>query len=127
VIGVTVALWVASEHGGKKSLGSRLLGFLLILEVGLIPVNYGVLTANRPMERVTEIASDGESWLVWEDGSRRVFLWRPLTNPFLQLVPEERIKAASERRIIVVLEGKIERLRLSGYERLLQKFLLGKP
>lgn len=59
-------------HGPSTRLGLVLLTLLLALEVALLPINYGVLTAGRPLPRVIHLGDDKafagrQAWLAWED------------------------------------------------------------
>ncbi len=119
LIGVTVALWATSEREGNKPLGGRLLGLLLILEIGLVPINYGVLTANHSMERVSGIESlstEAESWLVWEDDHRLVVL----------VIPTQPGRAAT-RKLVLASKGSLGPIHITGRERLLQRLLRENP
>jgi hypothetical protein len=77
-VGVTAWLRVAagkgSLQGRSNRLGLWLLTLLLGLEVALLPINYGILTAGRPLPRVVHVGDDRviagrQAWLVWEDPS----------------------------------------------------------
>jgi hypothetical protein len=75
-VGLTACLWLAAVRlrGAARVpwAGVGLLTLLLGLEVALLPINYGVLTAGRTMPRVLHVGDDRalagrQAWLVWED------------------------------------------------------------
>jgi hypothetical protein len=77
-VGVTALLRLAAGHGSTHGrwyrCGLWLLTLLLGMEVALLPINYGVFTAGRPLPRVVHIGDDRaiagrQAWLVWEDQS----------------------------------------------------------
>ena len=80
--------------------GLGLLTFLLGLEVALLPVNYGVLTAGRPMPRVAHLGDDRafagrQAWLVWEDGDGLTLL---VVSPALGTTPPPRALVTVPRK-----------------------------
>jgi hypothetical protein len=76
VVGVTAGIRLAAGrspgHSPATRLGLGLLTLLLGLEMALLPINYGILTAGRPLPRVAHLGDDKalagrQAWLVWED------------------------------------------------------------
>jgi hypothetical protein len=81
---VSASIWIAIRHAGPLGpvrIGRDLLAFLVVVQVLLLPVNYGILIMDRMLPRVAGIAgdpaSDGDAaWLVWEGKDGVTFLVR---------------------------------------------------
>lgn len=77
-----------------------LMGFMVILQFLLLPVNYGSLYVDKTMPRVSNLSSNkdlgaGEqAWLVWEGNKGNTYLiWNSLTKSrVLILIPKSEIK-----------------------------------
>jgi hypothetical protein len=113
---VTLALlWPLLADGGLPPALQRaraLLGFLAAVQILLLPINYGVLIADKSLARVVaagaRVLAPGESaWLVWEgkdgvtfllrsaDGQRRTLLTQPRTQaPSIEVLGFDRILPA---------------------------------
>jgi hypothetical protein len=70
-----------AEPGGLTGLGRALLAFLAIVQILLLPVNYGILIMDKSLPRVASVANeslaDGDAaWLVWEGKEGVTFLVR---------------------------------------------------
>jgi hypothetical protein len=82
--GVSVSIWIAIRHAepvGLVRVGRGLLAFLVVVQILLLPVNYGILIMDRVLPRVVGVpgdpASDGDAaWLVWEGKDGVTFLVR---------------------------------------------------
>lgn len=101
----------ANDHNDKEILSS-LLGFLLCVQLFLIPVNYGILVIDKSMPRVSElnkpgiIKSDQQAWLVWEGDEGKTFLLR-------------KQQAGSYQKNLMTLPKKeIKKVEISGYDRI---------
>jgi hypothetical protein len=97
---------------------TSLLGFLLFVQLLLIPVNYGILVVDKSMPRVTGLEAPGtlpaneQAWLVWEGSESKTFLLRkPQAGKYtksLITLPHEAVKnleITGYNRIFGVLFG----------------------
>jgi hypothetical protein len=81
---VSASIWIAIRHAepvGLVGVGRGLLAFLVVVQILLLPVNYGILIMDRTLPRVASIAGDAASegeaaWLVWEGKDGVTFLVR---------------------------------------------------
>jgi hypothetical protein len=101
---VTLALlWPLLADGGLAPAMQRaraLLGFLAAVQILLLPVNYGVLIADKSLARVVaagaRVLAPGESaWLVWEGKDGVTFLLRSADGQRRTLLTQPRAQAAS--------------------------------
>ncbi len=97
-----------SSSGGLRSL----LGFLLCVQLLLIPVNYGVLVIDKSMPRVTGLNernvlnTNQQAWLVWEGNEGKTFLLREQ-------------KAGIYKKSLITLPNKgIKKVEISSYDRI---------
>jgi len=82
--GITASIWIAIRHadpGGLVGVGRGLLAFLVVVQILLLPVNYGILIMDRVLPRVAGVSGDPTSegdaaWLVWEGKDGVTFLVR---------------------------------------------------
>jgi hypothetical protein len=101
--------------GARAAFARALLAFLAAVQILLLPINYGVLIADKTLPRVAAIGdkvlADGEeAWLVWEGKDGATFLIRR---------PE-----APRRELLTVPRGKIERTEILGFDRMVPKLFL---
>lgn len=95
-----------------------LLGFLLCVQLLLIPVNYGILVLDKSMPRVTGLDTlgvlkpDEQAWLVWEGNEGKTFLLR------------KQQMGVYKTSLITLPKNEIQRLEISGYDQIF-KFLFG--
>jgi hypothetical protein len=84
-----------------------LLIFLVVVELLLLPVNYGTLIASQSLPRVSEIGDEklpegSQAWLVWENkevltyfvlqaGNKKMLLTVPRKDAKLRIVADDRI------------------------------------
>ena len=106
-------LWVlrdAPVAGSGDAFGRALLAFLAAVQVLLLPINYGVLIADKTLARVAwlgdkAVAEGQEAWLVWEGKEGVTFLVRD---------------AALKRRSLLTLpRSKVEKMEVVGFDRIL--------
>jgi hypothetical protein len=87
-----------AEPIGLTGLGRALLAFLALVQILLLPVNYGILIMDKSLPRVASVANeslaDGDAaWLVWEGKDGVTFLVRRGIQPRVLLtVPRADIK-----------------------------------
>jgi len=114
-------LWVlrdAPVNGSGDALGRALLAFLAAVQVLLLPVNYGVLIADKTLARVAwlgdkAVAEGQEAWLVWEGKEGVTFLVRD---------------AALKRRSLLTLHrSKVDRIEIVGFDRILPTLFGARP
>ena len=114
-------LWVlrdAPVNGSRDALGRALLAFLAAVQVLLLPVNYGVLIADKTLARVAwlgdkAVAEGQEAWLVWEGKEGVTFLVRD---------------AALKRRSLLTLHrSKVDRIEIVGFDRILPTLFGARP
>jgi hypothetical protein len=88
-----------------------LLGFLVGVQVLLLPVNYGVLVVDKSLPRVAAIGetpmpggADGdEAWLVWEGQEGMTFLTR---------------SSAGQRALLTLPKSEVTRTEIVGFDRI---------
>jgi hypothetical protein len=104
IVGVTAWLRLAAGrspgHGPGTRLGLGLLTLLLGLELALLPINYGILTAGQPLPRVAHLGDDKvfagrQAWLVWEDSDGLTLL---VVSPAAKGVPPPRALVTVPRK-----------------------------
>lgn len=109
-IAILVALRNGEDRGGLAAFAGGLLAVLAAVQVLLLPVNYGVLIADKVLPRVAMIGdkpvADGEdAWLVWEGKDGVTFLHRSQDR---------------KRRALVTLpRAKVERIEILGFDRII--------
>jgi hypothetical protein len=108
---VPLGILVAWRGRGLSPVRRGVLGFLAVVQVLLLAVNYGYLVVDKTLPRVAALGEeplrDGqEGWLVWE-GESVTFLVRD---------------AASRRRALVTLpKAKIARMEVVGFDPILRR------
>jgi hypothetical protein len=96
------------ESRGWLPFTKGLLAFLAVVQVLLLPINYGVLIVDKTLPRVAAVGDKAmtagdEAWLVWEGKDDVTFLTR----------------SASGRRALVTLpRSEIKRMEIVGYDRI---------
>jgi hypothetical protein len=109
-LAILVALRKREAQGGSAAFTRGLLAFLAAVQVLLLPINYGVLIADKVMPRVAAIGdkplADGEdAWLVWEGKEGVTFLHRS--------------REQKRRALVTLPRTKIERMEILGFDRIL--------
>jgi len=109
-IAILWALRNAPVSGPGEAFGRGLLAFLAAVQVLLLPINYGVLIADKTLARVAWLGDrtlkDGEeAWLVWEGKEGVTFLVRD--------------GALKRRSLLTLQRSKIEKLEIIGFDRIL--------
>jgi hypothetical protein len=111
-IAILAALRNGEARGGLAAFVGGLLAALAAVQVLLLPINYGVLIADKVLPRVAAIGdkpvADGEdAWLVWEGKDGVTFLHRSQDR---------------KRRALVTLpRAKVERIEILGFDRIIPK------
>ncbi len=109
---------------------TALLGFLLVVQLGLLPVNYGILIAGREVPRVAHLGDPGglpegsEAWLIWERRDSLTFLVRgrepdpaasPASGPAV-----DRERPSDHRRLLTVAREEVPRVEITCYDPILR-------
>jgi len=93
---------------------TSLLGFLLFVQLLLIPVNYGILVVDKSMPRVTGLEAPGtlqgneQAWLVWEGNEGKTFLLR------------KQRAGKYDKSLITLPREAVKKLEISGYDRIFE-------
>jgi len=109
-IAILSALRNAPVGGSGDALGRGLLAFLAAVQVLLLPINYGVLIADKTLARVAWLGDRAlkegeEAWLVWEGKEGVTFLVRD--------------GALKRRSLLTLQRSKVEKLEIVGFDRIL--------
>jgi len=116
-IAVLWALRNAPVTGSGDTFGRALLAFLAAVQVLLLPINYGVLIADKTLARVAwlgdkAVAEGQEAWLVWEGKEGVTFLVRD--------------GALKRRSLLTLQRSKVERMEIVGFDRILPTLFGGR-
>ena len=111
-LAILVALRTTETQSGSAAFARTLLAFLAAVQVLLLPINYGVLTADKSLPRVASLGdkplADGEdAWLVWEGKDGVTFLVRN----------QER----QRRALLTLPRTEVKRTEILGFDRILPK------
>jgi len=109
--GVSLAILFLIRHaepGGLTGLGRALLVFLAVVQILLLPVNYGILIMDKSLPRVSAIAGEPLSgadaaWLVWEGKEGVTFLVR---------------RANQQRMLLTIPRAEVKRTEIVGFDRI---------
>ncbi len=109
-IAILWALRNAPVTGSGDAFGRGLLAFLAAVQVLLLPINYGVLIADKTLARVAWLGDRAlregeEAWLVWEGKEGVTFLVRD--------------GALKRRSLLTLQRSKVEKLEIVGFDRIL--------
>jgi hypothetical protein len=90
-----------------------LLGFLFLVQLLLLPINYGTLIADKTMPRVTSLGNDAmsqnqEAWLVFEGTEGITYLVR------------ETVDSVPRRRLITFDRKEVKKIEIAGYDPILR-------
>ena len=95
-----------------------LLGFLLGVQLLLLPVNYGILVLDKSMPQVSGLDTlgvlkpDEQAWLVWEGNEGKTFLLRKQQG------------GNYKKSLMTLPKSDVQRLEITGYDHIF-KFLFG--
>lgn len=85
---------------------SGLLAFLVCVQILLLPINYGILIADKEMPRVSQDFGKGqEAWLVWEGKERVTFLVRGVKD---------------DKKLATLLRNDVKEIKILGYDSIFQ-------
>ena len=107
--GVSASIWIAirnAEPLGLLRVSRGLLAFLVVVQILLLPVNYGIIVMDRVLPRVAGVASEpiGEgdaAWLVWEGKDGVTFL----------------IRRKNQQRVLLTLaRADVKRIEIVGFD-----------
>ena len=95
-----------AEPNGLARLGRALLAFLVLVQILLLPVNYGILIMDKSFARVASVANeplaDGDAaWLVWEGKEGVTFL----------------VRRGNQRRVLLTVpRADVKRMEIVGFD-----------
>jgi hypothetical protein len=107
-----------SDQTMNTGLIKPLLGFLLGVQLLLLPVNYGILVLDKSMPRVTGLDALGileptdQAWLIWEGNEGKTFLLRKQQGNSYQ------------KSLITLPRNEVKRMEITGYDSIFN-FLFG--
>jgi hypothetical protein len=114
--------WYQKGHTAWSVLLTGLLSFFVGVQVLLLPVNYGILIADKTIPRVSSLSgqealgASEDIWLVWEGKESVTYLTR--------------IRAGDKesRKLVTLPRGQVQRTELTAYEPILRVlFAAGTP
>lgn len=91
-----------------------LIGLLLVIQILLLPVNYGVFILEKQIPRVTSLGDDTplnageEAWLVWEGNEGRTYL--------VQITTSHEGQSNQERKLVTVPRKEFKKIEILRYE-----------
>ncbi len=111
-LAILAALGKNEMPGGTAAFMKGLLAFLVTVQILLLPVNYGVLIADKALPRVAALGDkplgDGEdAWLVWEGKDGVTFLVRN--------------QAQNRRALVTLPRAEVKRTEILGFDRILPR------
>jgi hypothetical protein len=107
--GVSASIWIAvrnAEPLGLLGVSRGLLAFLVVVQVLLLPVNYGIIVMDRVLPRVAGVANEpigngDAAWLVWEGKDGVTFL----------------IRRKNQQRVLLTLtHADVKRIEIVGFD-----------
>lgn len=111
---VSISIFYALKNRSDQTISSgftcSLLGFLLCVQLLLIPVNYGILVLDKSMPRVTGLDAletlkpSEQAWLVWEGNEGKTFLLRKQQGN------------GYKKSLITLPKTDVPRIEISGYD-----------
>ena len=109
---IPVAILVWLRAGGHQTVSPFLVHLLLLLavvQILLLPINYGILIVDKSVPRVTAVgktplATGEEAWLVWEGQNGVTYLVRH--------------QADKNRALVMVPRGEADRTEIVGFDRI---------
>ncbi len=108
-LGFLWALRGRPAGGADAPLAKGLLAFLVAVQFLLLPVNYGVLIADKSLPRVVALGDkplekSQQAWLVWEEKDGITFLVRA--------------DDGKRRSLVTLPRGEIKKTEITGYDRI---------
>ena len=109
-IPVAILVWLRAD--GNQTVSPFLMNLLLLLavvQILLLPINYGILIVDKSVPRVTAVgkaplASGEEAWLVWEGQNGVTYLVRR--------------QADKHRALVTVPRAEADRTEIVGFDRI---------
>lgn len=115
---VSAGIFITLKNGVKDISGTRLLttllGFLVCVQLLLIPVNYGMLVIDKSMPRVISlnekeiVKANEQAWLVWEGKEGKTFLLR------------KQHEGVYKKSLMTLTKRDVKRVEISGYDRIFE-------
>ena len=107
--------WHRKDHTRSSVLLTRLLTLLVVIQILLLPVNYGILIVDKKVPRVTELGGqvslgrDQSAWLIWEGKEGVTFLIRDQTG------------GRDQRKLVSLPRRDVTKIEISAYDSILQE------
>lgn len=116
-IAILARLRNAEAQDRPAAFATGLLACLAAVQVLLLPINYGILVADKTMARVATLGErslgDGEeAWLVWEGKDGVTFLVRDQNR---------------KRTLVTVPRAEVKRMEILGFDRILPVLFAPRP
>ncbi len=115
---LTGGLWILARHQPRDTTRSHLLhgllGFLVAVQLLLLPVNYGILIADKTIPKVANLGNQKslqvaeEAWLVWEGKDGVSYLVRG------------RQAGKEQRALITIPRGDVKEINIIAYDPILR-------
>jgi hypothetical protein len=107
-LAILLALRETPMPGRAASFARGLLGFLAAVQVLLLPINYGILIADKSFARVaslggTPLEAGEEAWLAWEGRDGVTFLVRRQEN---------------RRSLVTLPRADVKKMEINGFDRI---------
>ena len=102
------------DHTRSSILLTRILMFLVMTQILLLPVNYGILVVDKKMPRVADVGGQAPlgrkqtAWLIWEGKEGVTFLMRDQTG------------GRDQRRLVSLPRREFTKIEISAYDAILQ-------
>jgi hypothetical protein len=107
-IGVSACFLIAARQSRTRRPGTEaLLGFLLAVQVLLLPVNYAVVIATGRLARMEISGTSDPAWLVWEGTQTVTYLVH-----------------GDHRALITIPRSELKQLSITGYEPIRRRLFL---
>ena len=113
---ISSSIFYALRNRPNQTIGAgtskSLLGFLLCVQLLLLPVNYGILVLDKSIPRVIGLETLGvlkpneQAWLIWEGSEGKTFLLRKKQGEIYK------------RNLVTLPKKDVQRLEISGYDRI---------
>jgi hypothetical protein len=111
-LAILLVLRRTEPKGAPMRFAWALLAFLAAVQILLLPINYGVLIADKTLARVAglgdkPLAEGDEAWLVWEGKDGVTFLVRS--------------RDRARRALVTLPRAEVKRTEIVGFDRILPK------
>ena len=113
-LGIFFALINPANTTSSALFLTSLMGFLLFVQLLLIPVNYGILVVDKSMPRISgmetleALQANEQAWLVWEGNEGKTFLFR------------KQREGKYAKSLITLPREAVKKLEITGYDRIFE-------